>query len=84
MPEVRFASSRIRSDLDSLEKQIRETIYNAIDKKLKTLSPFTSGIKKLHGSKNSRLRVGAYRVIFYRDSDGQVVIVGISNRKDAY
>jgi len=39
-------------------------------------------IKKIKGSKNYRIRVGKFRVLFYWKKDGSIVLIDICNRDE--
>ena len=76
-PDVR------KVDLPLLDERTKNTIRNAIEKRLQT-APQDYGAplrKTLKGY--WKLRVGNYRIV-YRISDSEVWILGICNRRDVY
>ncbi len=70
-------------DLDKLETQIGDRIFNKI--KQLEINPRPSSSKKLKGEISHRLRVGDYRVIYeIDDSKAQVMIYRVRHRKEVY
>jgi len=61
------------------------TMARRVIKKVDELSenPFSKDIKRLKGSKDFRLRVGDYRVIFSIDQDS-IQILKVGHRKNVY
>jgi len=63
-----------------LTPQVRERL----DAKLNSFADTGRGdIKKLQGQDRFRLRVGDYRILFYRDALA-VIVVDVGHRRDIY
>jgi mRNA interferase RelE/StbE len=83
MSDVVFTAAATRQWL-KLPPQIRKRIGKRIGTKLDAFAATGLGdIKKLKGQDGARLRVGDYRVIFYQESGG-IVVVAVGHRRDIY
>jgi mRNA interferase RelE/StbE len=65
---------RGRKDLNSLDPQIRQRVYTALER-LATDPDNATGVRRLTGRGESRLRVGDWRVIFETDHNTRTVTV---------
>ena len=70
--------------LDAIQKRDRVRIYERLDQL--AVDPFgMSGVKKLKGQDNYRLRVGDYRVLYLiEDSDLLILVVEVGHRREVY
>ena len=73
-PWVIGFTTRGRRDLNRLDPQVRRRVYTALQQ-LAVDPDHASGVRRLTGRADSRLRVGDWRVIFETDRDNQTVIV---------
>ena len=66
-------------------KKIETSITRRIIKKVEELSdePFSKDIKRLKGSKDFRLRVGDYRIIFSIENN-IITVLKVGHRKNIY
>jgi len=74
MYRVRFASGRVKTQVDSLP----QSIFIRVDKAITALSlnPFPRQAKKLEGRRDCyRIRVGDYRVVYEMDYRNNVVVL---------
>ncbi len=66
-----------------LTKQVQAQLQPVID--ALATQPRPSGVVKLEGGENYRVRSGSFRVVFtIEDRELLVTIVGVGNRKDVY
>jgi mRNA interferase RelE/StbE len=65
---------RADRDIGRLDRQVRDRVLAAIDK-LVADPDHASGVRKLTGRSESRLRVGDWRVIFEIDHGRRTVVV---------
>jgi mRNA interferase RelE/StbE len=65
---------RADRDIGRLDRQVRDRILAAIDK-LVADPDHATGVRKLSGRGESRLRVGDWRVIFETDRENRTVII---------
>jgi mRNA interferase RelE/StbE len=79
MSDVVFTAAATRQWL-KLPPQIRKRIGTKLDAFAVT---GLGDIKKLKGQDGTRLRVGDYRVIFYQESGG-IVVVAVGHRRNIY
>ena len=82
MPEARYERRAVR-DLQKLSPSDQRSVLAAI---AAYAAGATGGdVKKLQGRLPSeyRLRVGRFRVIFAREN-GEIVVLRVADRKDAY
>jgi mRNA-degrading endonuclease RelE of RelBE toxin-antitoxin system len=63
-----------RKDLNRLDQQVRRRVYTALQR-LAADPDHTTGVRKLTGRSDSRLRVGDWRVSFETDRESRTVIV---------
>lgn len=76
--------SRVKDDIASLSKPVRERIKKAIEEKL-TTKPELFGKPLRHSLLGFRsLRAGDYRVVYKIESEKEVFVVLIAHRKDVY
>ncbi|MDO8381115.1 type II toxin-antitoxin system RelE/ParE family toxin [Phenylobacterium sp.] len=70
--------------LGAIQKRDRARIYERLDQL--AADPFsTSGVKKLKGQDNYRLRVGDYRVLYLvEDAELLIVVVDVGHRREVY
>ena len=70
--------------LDAIQKRDRVRIYERLDQL--AVDPFgMTGVKKLKGQDNYRLRVGDYRVLYLiEDSDLLILVVEVGHRREVY
>ena len=68
-------------NLEKLESSIARRIFRKIDELSE--NPFSKDIRRLKGSKDFRLRVGDYRVIFSIEKN-TIQILKIGHRKNIY
>ncbi len=83
MYRIKYASQRVKKQLDNFPKADREFIIRKIDEKLAHYGILTRGIKRLQNDGRLRLRAGDYRVLFTREKK-VITIHSIRPRKDAY
>lgn len=80
--EVRIERS-VSKQLAKYDKQTSTRIYTYIWRLAE--NPRPSGVKKLVGRSDWRIRVGDYRVMYeVHDRIVTVIVVKVSHRKDAY
>ncbi len=65
---------RADRDIHRLDRQVRDRVLAAIDKLVADPENAT-GVRKLAGRSESRLRVGDWRVIFETDSESRTVTI---------
>ncbi len=70
--------------LGAIQKRDRERIYERLEQL--SADPFgMSGVKKLQGQDNYRLRVGDYRVLYLVENEDLVIlVVAIGHRREIY
>ena len=68
-------------ELERLESCVSKRIYLKVESLAK--NPFFGDVKRLKGSKDLRLRVGDYRVIFDVQGD-KIIILKVGHRKNIY
>ncbi|KIZ44436.1 MULTISPECIES: type II toxin-antitoxin system RelE/ParE family toxin [Rhodopseudomonas] len=79
MADIVFTPAALRQWL-KLTPQARERL----DAKLSDFADTGQGdIKKLQGQDRFRLRVGDYRILFYREAT-TIIVVGVGHRRDIY
>ncbi|MCP4644372.1 MAG: type II toxin-antitoxin system RelE/ParE family toxin [bacterium] len=85
-PRSRYSVTITRSaekELDKLPAEMFERVADAILELEE--QPRRPGCKKLRGTDDYRLRVGAYRVLYSIDDDARnVVVMGVGHRRDVY
>ena len=83
-----FFQEKALKDLKKIDKIQRIRIKEKLLLFIEDPDSFKNRVKKLKGGEYygfERLRVGSYRVIFYREEDKLVVVVvSIGHRKDIY
>jgi mRNA interferase RelE/StbE len=65
---------RADRDISRLDRQVRDRVIAAIDKLVADPADAT-GVRKLSGRPESRLRVGDWRVIFQTDSESRTISI---------
>lgn len=76
-------TKKAQKELDKFPQSIAKNIVNKI-KELE-VSPYPTNSKKLAGQDNYRLRVGAYRVIYWVDKEEkEIIILRVADRKTVY
>jgi mRNA interferase RelE/StbE len=63
-----------RKDLDRLDPQVRRRIYTALQR-IAADPRQATGVRKLTGLEEWRIRVGAWRVRFAKDGDTQTIYI---------
>jgi len=79
MAQIGFTATATRQWL-KLSPQVRERI----GKKLDAFAATGHGdVKKLKGQSSARLRVGDWRVIFYKEAE-TIIVVAVGHRREIY
>ncbi len=82
MYEIRVLRRAVK-DLGNVPRPYAEKIARQIDQLAE--NPRPTGVKKLHGRRDYRLRVGPYRILYEIDDDTEIVtIFRIKHRREAY
>jgi mRNA-degrading endonuclease RelE of RelBE toxin-antitoxin system len=63
-----------RKDLNRLDQKVRRRVYTAL-LRLAADPDHATGVRRLTGRSDARLRVGDWRVIFETDREGHAIIV---------
>lgn len=84
MPIKVLVKKEISDNIDGFSSPLKNKIKEAL-RELKTTWPLTRlDIKKLKGYDNHyRIRVGDYRILFFRES-GTAMVYDVSHRSDVY
>ncbi len=82
MHEIRILRPAIK-DLSHIPQSYAEKIARQIDQLAE--NPRPAGVKKLHGRRDYRLRVGPYRILYEIDDDAKIItIFRIKHRREVY
>ncbi len=83
MPYTVKLKKSAEKELENLPAKIHEKIVDLL-LSLKE-NPFPHNLKKLHGRKGYRIRIGDYRILYIIDeSDKKIEIISIAHRKEVY
>ena len=65
--------------------KLSDDVRRRIDARLTEFATSGKGdVKRLKGRDGARLRVGDWRVIFYEEGGGAIVVVAVGHRRDIY
>jgi mRNA-degrading endonuclease RelE of RelBE toxin-antitoxin system len=79
--EIRW-SARASNDLDSLDRGIARRIREGL---LRYAETGTGDVIRLHGQGGTlRLRIGDWRILFENLQDGQIRVLRVLHRSEAY
>ncbi len=81
MPFKIIWDEKAYDSLNKLEPSISRRIFKKVEEMAE--NPFSRDIKRLKGSKDFRLRVGDYRVIFSIEGE-MITILKVGHRKHIY
>jgi len=83
MPQRVIFSVEARADLRAID---RETALRLLKALARFLATDTGNVKQLGGFEppRYRLRIGDWRVVFRKSGDGDIEVVRVRNRREAY
>ena len=83
MPQRVIFSIEARADLRAIDRQTALRLLKALARFLATDS---GNVKQLEGFEppRYRLRIGDWRVVFRKSGDGDIEVVRVRNRREAY
>jgi len=83
MPQRVIFSVEARADLRAID---RETALRLLKALARFLATHTGNVKQLGGFEppRYRLRIGDWRVVFRKSGDGNIEVVRVRNRREAY